>query len=100
SNIRGCHFGTWSAVCWTGKYQKNIYKAPTRAWKQDRNDKKKGTITQRTCQKKIGEGHSIPVERVWYSASREPSDTLPGSQLWTQTHSIYNSVLSAFQVFL
>ena len=29
-----------------------------------RNDKKKGTITKCTCQKKIEEGHSI--ERVWY----------------------------------
>ena len=66
--------------------------------KQDKNDKKKGTITQSTCQKKMEEGHSI--YRVWYSASREPSDNLPGSQLCTLTHSIYNSVLSGFQVSL
>ena len=53
--------------------------------------------TQNICQKNIGEGHSIV--RVWHSASREASDTLPGSQPCTQTHSIYNSVLSGFQVF-
>ena len=42
----------------------------------NKNDKEKGTrITKYTCQKKIDEGHSI--ERVWHSASREPSDTLP-----------------------
>ena len=29
------------------------------------------------------------LNRVWYIASREPSDTLPGSQPCTQTHSIY-----------
>ena len=54
--------------------------------------------TKHMPEKKIGEGHSI--ERVWYSASREPSDNLPGSQPCTQTHSIYNSVLSGFQVSL
>ena len=44
-----------------------------------KNDKEKGTrITKYTCQEKIDEGHSI--ERVWHSVSREPSDTLPGSQ--------------------
>ena len=59
-----------------------------------RMKKKRGTITQSTCQKKIEEMHSI--ERVWYSASREPSDTLAGSQPCTQTHSI----LSGFQVSL
>ena len=51
-----------------------------------------------TPQKKIGEGHSI--ERVWYSVSREPADNLPRSKPCTQTHSIYNSVLSGFQVSL
>ena len=55
----------------------------------NKNDKEKGTrITKYTCQKKIDEGHSI--ERVWHSASREPSDTLPGSQPCTQTRSIYH----------
>ena len=55
----------------------------------NKNDKEKGTrITKCTCQKKIDEGHSI--ERVWHSASREPSDTLPGSQPCTQTRSIYH----------
>ena len=43
------------------------------------NDKEKGTgITKYTGQRKINERHSI--ERVWHSAGREPSDTLPGSQ--------------------
>ena len=47
--------------------------------KHTKNDEEKGTgITKYTDQKKIDEGHSI--ERVWHSASREPSDTLPGSQ--------------------
>ena len=51
--------------------------------KHTKNDKEKGTgIKLYTCQKKIDEGHSI--ERVWHSASREPSDILPGSQLCTQ----------------
>ena len=58
----------------------NESKRKTRTHK---NDKEKGTgITKYTGQKKIDEGHSI--ERVWYSASREPSDTLPGSQPCTQ----------------
>ena len=48
-----------------------------------KDDKEKGTgITKYTGQKNINEGHSI--ERVWHSASREPSDTLPGSQPCTQ----------------
>ena len=48
--------------------------------KHTKNDKEKGTgITKYTGQKNINEGHSI--ERVWHSASREPSDTLPGSQV-------------------
>ena len=55
---------------------------------KNKNDKKKGTITKYTCQKKIEE-HSI--ERVWYSASREPTDTLPGSQPCTQTRSVYHT---------
>ena len=51
--------------------------------KHTKNDKEKGTgITKYTGQKKIDKGHSI--ERVWHSASREPSDTLPGSQPCTQ----------------
>ena len=45
----------------------------------NKNDKEKGTrISKYICQKKIADGHS--TERVWHSASREPSDTLPGSQ--------------------
>ena len=56
----------------------------------NKNDKEKGTrIAKYTCQKKI-DGHSI--ERVWHSASREPSDTLPGSQPCTQTCSIYHII--------
>ena len=50
-------------VCWTGNDQRCIYKAPTRAWKQNKNDKKRGTRTQSTCQKKRDEGHSIERER-------------------------------------
>ena len=73
-------------VCWTEKDQRNIYQAPMRArekHKHTKNDKEKGTgITKYTGQKKINEGHSI--ERVWHSASREPYDTLPGSQPCTQ----------------
>ena len=62
--------GTWYVeVYWTEKDQRNIYKAPTRAQKKhnetNRNDKKKGTVTKYTCQKKIEEGHSI--KRVWYN---------------------------------
>ena len=54
------------------------------------NDKEIGTvITKYTGQRKINERHSI--ERVWHSAGREPSDTLPGSQPCTQkTRSIYH----------
>ena len=52
SNVRGCQSSTW---CWTGKYERNIYKAPMRACKQNKklnkSDEKKGTITKRTCQK-------------------------------------------------
>ena len=64
----------------------NIYQAPMRAkekHKHTKSDKEKGTgITKYTGQRKINEGHSI--ERVWHNASREPSDTLPGSQPCTQ----------------
>ena len=77
----GCQSGT-CVVCWTEKDQRNIYQAPMRAkekHKHTKNDNEKETgITKYTCQKKIDEGHSI--ERVWHSASRQPSDTLPGSQ--------------------
>ena len=89
SNIRGCQSGTWSAG------QKNIRGTSTKLQreqnktKQNRNDKKKGTITKYTCQKKKEKGHSI--ERVWYNASREPSDILPGSQSCTRTRSVYHA---------
>ena len=60
-----------------------------RKTRTNKNDKEKGIrIIKYTCQKKIDEGHSI--ERVWHSASREPSDTLPGSKPCTQTRSIYH----------
>ena len=81
SIIRDCQSGTWSA----GQEKirrtstKNLQRAHENTTKreQDKNDKNKGTVTRSTCQKRIGEGHSI--DRVWYSASREPFDTLPGS---------------------
>ena len=50
----------------------------------NKNDKEKG----KNSKKHMPDGHLI--ERVWYSASREPSDTLPGSQPCTQTRSIYH----------
>ena len=85
SNTRGCQSGTF--VCWTEKRSEehlpssNESKRKTQTHKK--NDKEKGTgIKKYTGQKKINEGHSI--ERVWHSASREPSDTLPGSQPCTQ----------------
>ena len=57
----------------------------------NKNDEEKGIRTTKyTCQKKIDEGHSI--ERVWHSASRESSGTLPGSQPCTQTRSIYHII--------
>ena len=79
------------------KNQRDIYKSSNESkyiyiTKQNRNDKKKGTTTKYTSQKKIEEGHSI--ERVWYNASREPSDTLPGSQPCTQTRSVYHTPYS------
>ena len=91
SNTRGCQSGTRSAG------QKKIRGTSTKLQREQnknrntqKNDKEKGTgITKYTGQKKINEGHSI--ERVWHSAGREPSDTLPGSQPCTQkTRSIYH----------
>ena len=101
SSIRGCQSDTWSAgqeiIRGTSTKLPRELENKTKQ-KQDKNDKKKATITQNTCHKKTGEGHSI--KRVYYRASRELSDTLPGSQPYTQTHSIYNSVLSGLQFFL
>ena len=92
SNTRGCQSGTWSGG------QKKIRGTSTKLQReqkkntntQKKTDKEKGTgITKYPGQKKINEGHSI--ERVWHSAGREPSDTLPGSQPCTQkTCSIYH----------
>ena len=42
--------------------------------------------------KNIEEGHS--TERVWCNASREPSDTLPRSQLCIQTRNVYHTPYS------
>ena len=75
----------------------NIYKAPTRAHENEMKQKqdkktKLNTNTKNMPDKNTGEGHSI--ERVWYSASREPSDNLLGSQPCTQTHSIYHTPYS------
>ena len=83
--------GTWSAgqkeIRGTSIVQSSH--ESKRKTQTNKNDKEKGTrITKYTCQKKIDDGHSI--ERVWHSASREPSDTLPGSQPCTQTRSIYH----------
>ena len=78
-------------VCWTERDQRNIYQAPMRAkekHKQTKMTKRGIKIAKYTCQKKIDDVHLI--ERVWHSASREPSDTLPGSQPCTQTRSIYH----------
>ena len=90
SGLNHTQYYTWLpiryVVCWAERDQRNIYQAPMRAkekHKHTKNDKEKGTgITKYTGPRKIGEGHSI--ERVWHSASREPSDTLPGSQPCTQ----------------
>ena len=89
STIGGCQSGTWSGG------HKEIRRTSTKLHESkiktqtNKNDKEKGTrIAKYTCQKKIDDGHS--VERVWHSASREPSDTLPGSQPCTQTRSIYH----------
>ena len=47
------------------------------------------------------EEERLLIERIWQTASREPSDTAPGLQLsrivCTQKHSIYNSVLSLYR---
>ena len=53
SNMRGCESGTWSA-CWTGKYQRNVYKAPTKAKNKNKakNDKKKGNTNNKNNKNK------------------------------------------------
>ena len=85
STIRGCQSGTWSAG------QENIRGTPTKLHREHENktrtrqnknktnqQKERNNNTKHMPEKKMGEEHS--VERVWYSASREPSDNLPGSQ--------------------
>ena len=96
SNARACQSGTWSAGQENIRGTSTIKLQREHENRNNKNDETKGTITQSTCHKNIG--HSIV--RVWYRASREPSSTLPGLQPCTQTHSIYNSVLSGFQVSL
>ena len=82
SNTRGCQSGTWSA----GQKRSEEHLPSSNESKEKHkhtNDKEKGTgITKYTGQRKINERHSI--ERVWHSAGREPSDTLPDSQPCTQ----------------
>ena len=82
SNTRGCQSGTRSA----GQKRSEEHLPSSNESKEKHkhtNDKEKGTgITKYTGQRKIIERHSI--ERVWHSAGREPSDTLPGSQPCTQ----------------
>ena len=90
NNIRDS--GTWSAG------QKKIRGTSTKLQGEQKYTTKNKIKRQKernnkyTCQKKIEEEHSI--ERVRYSASREPSDTLPGSQPCTRTHSIYHTLYS------
>ena len=79
-------------VCWTEKRSEEHLPSSNESKEKHKhtNDKEIGTgITKYTGQRKINERHSI--ERVWHSAGREPSDTLPGSQPCTQkTRSIYH----------
>ena len=97
ANIRDCQSGTWSAG---QKISEELLQSFDKIMKpkQNRNGTRKGIITQSTCHKNIEEGHSI--EKAWYSASCEPSHTLPRLQSCTQTDSIYNSVLSGVQASL
>ena len=90
-------------VCWTEKDQKNIYKAPTRAKKHN------GTKQKRRREMNNNKIHMPEKDRrraldreslVLYSASREPSDTHPGSQPCTQTCSIYHTPYSQGCSFL
>ena len=80
SNIRGCQSGTWSAG------QKKIRGTSTKLQREQKKNIYKQK--QKRQRDKIDEGHSI--ERIWHSASRKPSDTLPGSQTCTQVRSIYH----------
>ena len=60
----------------------NESKRKTQTHKKRQRERNRNNKIHRSEQKKQNEGHSI--ERVWPSASREPSDTLPGSQPCTQ----------------
>ena len=84
SNTRGCQSGTWSAGQKKKRSEEHLPSSNESKEKHKHtNDKEIGTgITEYTGQRKINERHSI--ERVWHSAGREPSDTLPGSQPCTQ----------------
>ena len=77
SNIRGCQ----SRTCVPGlldrkRSQEHLQREQKNTTKSKIKRQKKGAITKCICQKNIEERPSIG--RVWYSASREPSDTLPG----------------------
>ena len=107
STIRGCQSGTVSGLLDRKRSEEHLQSfsksMELKDQKQNKNDKKIGTTTQSTCQKKILiEERSI--RRVWYTASREPSDTPPPrsqlSRICTQRHITYNSVLSGFQASL
>ena len=64
----------------------------------DRKRSEEHLLPKRQREQKKNTTHSI--ERVWYRASREPSDTLPGSQPCTQTRSIYHTPYSQGFCFL
>ena len=92
STIRGYQYNPVRGLLDRNRSEEHLptsFNESKRKTQTNKNDKEKGTrIAKYTCQKKIDGGHSI--ERVWHSASREPSDTLPGSQQCTQTRSIYH----------
>ena len=69
--------------------------------KQNKNNKKKGTIAQSTFQKNIEEGHLI--ERVWYTTCRDPSDTPPRITTISHLHpkkDMASTTLSEVFIFL
>ena len=83
--------------------QQDIRGTSTKLLREYGNKKKKKKKTKTTTKRNnIEEGHSI--ERVWYTANREPSDTPPDRNYHAfapkSINSIYNSVLSGFQVSL
>ena len=101
-NTRGCQSGTWSAgqkkIRGTSTKLQGEQKKNTHTKKKTKTKERNNNKIKYTRQKKIEERH--PIERVWYSASREPSDALPGSQPCTQTRSIYHTPYSQGFSFL